>query len=104
MVVFTGQVRTKVIGNDAFQEADTRHHDAAVTKWFLIKTSASCRAAINEAFLIARTGRPGPVLIDLPKDITRRGDRRQPAATSQPPGNQPTTEGNAEADPARRQR
>jgi len=71
IIVFSGQVATKVIGNDAFQEADVTGISRPCTKWnYLIKDIRELPRIINEAFLIATSGRPGPVLIDLPKDIT----------------------------------
>src|SRR5213592_617253 len=71
IIVFSGQVATKVIGNDAFQEADVTGITRPCTKWnYLIKDIRELPRVINEAFLIATSGRPGPVLIDLPKDIT----------------------------------
>jgi acetolactate synthase I/II/III large subunit len=71
ILVFSGQVATKVIGNDAFQEADVTGISRPCTKWnYLIKDVRELPRRINEAFLIATTGRPGPVLIDLPKDVT----------------------------------
>src|SRR4051794_31563697 len=71
IVVFSGQVATKVIGNDAFQEADVTGISRPCTKWnYLVKDIKELPRVINEAFLVATSGRPGPVLIDLPKDIT----------------------------------
>jgi acetolactate synthase-1/2/3 large subunit len=71
IVVFSGQVATKVIGNDAFQEADVTGISRPCTKWnYLVKDIRELPRVINEAFLVAASGRPGPVLIDLPKDIT----------------------------------
>ncbi len=71
IIVFSGQVATKVIGNDAFQEADVTGITRPCTKWnYLVKDVRDLPRVINEAFLIATTGRPGPVLIDLPKDVT----------------------------------
>jgi acetolactate synthase-1/2/3 large subunit len=71
IIVFSGQVATKVIGNDAFQEADVTGISRFCTKWnYLVKNIAELPRVINEAFTIATSGRPGPVLIDLPKDIT----------------------------------
>jgi acetolactate synthase-1/2/3 large subunit len=71
MVVFSGQVATKVIGNDAFQEADVTGITRHCTKWnYLIKDVRQLPQIVNEAFLVATSGRPGPVLIDLPKDVT----------------------------------
>lgn len=71
IIVFSGQVTTKMIGNDAFQEADVTGITRPCTKWnYLVKNLQELPRVINEAFLIATSGRPGPVLIDLPKDIT----------------------------------
>src|SRR5436189_2771388 len=71
MIVFSGQVPTKVIGNDAFQEADVTGITRPCTKWnYLVKDIRELPRVINEAFMIASSGRPGPVLIDLPKDIS----------------------------------
>ncbi len=71
ILVFSGQVPSKVIGNDAFQEADVTGISRPCTKWnYLVKDIRELPRVINEAFAIATTGRPGPVLIDLPKDVT----------------------------------
>ncbi|KAI9686936.1 MAG: Acetolactate synthase, mitochondrial [Bathelium mastoideum] len=71
MVVFCGQVVTSAIGSDAFQEADMVGISRACTKWnVMVKNIAELPRRINEAFEIATSGRPGPVLVDLPKDIT----------------------------------
>lgn len=71
MVCFTGQVPTMLIGNDAFQEADIVGITRPCTKYnYLVKDVADLAQTIREAFYIATTGRPGPVLIDLPKDVT----------------------------------
>lgn len=71
MIVFTGQVVTSAIGSDAFQEADVIGISRACTKWnVMVKSVAELPRRINEAFEIATSGRPGPVLVDLPKDIT----------------------------------
>ena len=70
MVIVTGQVPTQLIGNDAFQEADMCGITRPCTKHnFLVQDIRDLARTIKEAFYIARTGRPGPVLIDLPKDI-----------------------------------
>src|SRR4029450_10242747 len=62
---------TKVIGNDAFQEADVTGITRPCTKWnYLVKNILELPRVVNEAFMIATSGRPGPVLIDLPKDIS----------------------------------
>lgn len=71
LVVFTGQVPTTSIGTDSFQEADVIGISRPCTKWnVMVKNVAELPKRINEAFEIATTGRPGPVLVDLPKDVT----------------------------------
>ncbi len=71
IIVFTGQVATKLIGNDAFQEADIVGITRPCTKYnYLVKDINDLAYIIKEAFYIATSGRPGPVLIDLPKDVT----------------------------------
>lgn len=71
LVVFCGQVVTSAIGSDAFQEADTVGLSQACTKWnVMVKDITELPRRINEAFEIAMSGRPGPVLVDLPKDVT----------------------------------
>ncbi|MHC4693493.1 MAG: thiamine pyrophosphate-binding protein, partial [Planctomycetota bacterium] len=70
LVAMTGQVRTELIGNDAFQEADTTGVTRPVTKYnCIVKDVKDLARLIKEAFHIASTGRPGPVLIDLPVDV-----------------------------------
>ncbi|MBN1622664.1 MAG: biosynthetic-type acetolactate synthase large subunit [Endomicrobiales bacterium] len=72
VVAFTGQVATNLIGNDAFQEADTTGITRPVTKHnYLVKDVRELEQTIREAFYIAATGRPGPVLIDIPVDVAR---------------------------------
>ncbi|KAI8896204.1 acetolactate synthase [Globomyces pollinis-pini] len=71
MVVFCGQVPTTAIGSDAFQEADVVGISRACTKWnVMVRDVSELPRRINEAFEIATSGRPGPVLVDLPKDVT----------------------------------
>lgn len=71
LVCLSGQVPTALIGNDAFQEADTTGITRPVTKYnYLVRRPEDLAPAVHEAFAIARSGRPGPVLIDLPKNIT----------------------------------
>lgn len=71
LVVITGQVPTNLIGNDAFQEADIVGITRPCTKYnYLVRDVAELAATIKEAFYLAKSGRPGPVLIDLPKDVT----------------------------------
>lgn len=70
MVVFTGQVPSSMIGNDAFQEADIIGITRPITKHsYLVKDASELGDVIKEAFYIAESGRPGPVVIDLPKDM-----------------------------------
>ena len=70
IVCLTGQVPTHLIGNDAFQEADTTGITRPCTKHnYLVKDMADLPRVMHEAFYVARSGRPGPVVIDLPKDI-----------------------------------
>ncbi len=70
LVIITGQVPTPLIGNDAFQEADIVGITRPITKHnFLVKDIRELARIMKEAFYIARTGRPGPVLVDLPKDV-----------------------------------
>src|SRR5438093_6023564 len=71
IVCITGQVATHLIGNDAFQEADVVGITRPCTKYnYLVKDVRDLARVVKEAFYIARTGRPGPVVIDLPKDVT----------------------------------
>ena len=70
LVCLTGQVATHLIGNDAFQEADTTGITRPATKHnYLVKKSQDLARVVHEAFYVARSGRPGPVVVDLPKDI-----------------------------------
>ena len=87
MVVFTGQVVTTAIGSDAFQEADVIGISRACTKWnVMVKNVAELPRRINEAFEIATSGRPGPVLVDLPKDVTAAILRKAiPMSSTLPP-------------------
>src|SRR5471032_2647400 len=72
MVVISGQVPSHAIGQDAFQECDTVGITRPVVKHnFLVKDVKDLAETVKKAFFIARTGRPGPVLVDIPKDITR---------------------------------
>jgi len=71
LVALTGQVPTELIGGDAFQEADTVGITRSITKYnYLIKDPRDIHRIIKEAIYIARSGRPGPVVVDLPKDVT----------------------------------
>ena len=70
IVCLTGQVPTHLIGNDAFQEADTTGITRPCTKHnYLVKNVADLARIVHEAFHVAKSGRPGPVVIDLPKDV-----------------------------------
>ncbi|KAJ3780439.1 thiamine diphosphate-binding protein [Lentinula aff. detonsa] len=71
LVVFSGQVATSAIGSDAFQEADVIGISRSCTKWnVMVKDISELPRRINEVFKIATSGRPGPILVDLPKDVT----------------------------------
>jgi len=95
-VFITGQVRTDLIGTDGFQEADTTGITMPVVKHsILIQDPRDIPTAISEAFHLARTGRPGPVLIDVPQDLSRADIDYDPIDSVNLPGYQPTVEGNA---------
>jgi acetolactate synthase-1/2/3 large subunit len=95
-VFITGQVRTDLIGTDGFQEADVTGITMPIVKHSLmIQDPREIPTAIHEAFHIARSGRPGPVLIDIPQDLSRADINYEPADEVRLPGYQPTTEGNA---------
>ncbi len=71
VVIFTGQVPTHLIGNDAFQEVDTVGITRPITKHnYLVKRTEDLARIVKEAFYIASSGRPGPVLVDIPKDVS----------------------------------
>jgi acetolactate synthase-1/2/3 large subunit len=95
IVVFTGQVTTKLIGNDAFQEVDIVGITRPITKHnYLVKDVQDLASTIKAAFYIATTGRPGPVLVDLPKDVlTAKAIFEYPKTVSLRSYN-PTVEGN----------
>ena len=72
MVIFTGQVPTQLIGNDAFQEVDIVGITRPCTKHnYLVQSIDEFPKIIKEAFYLARSGRPGPILVDIPKDVTK---------------------------------
>ncbi|MGD9042057.1 MAG: biosynthetic-type acetolactate synthase large subunit [Desulfobacterales bacterium] len=72
MVIFTGQVPTQLIGNDAFQEVDIVGITRPCTKHnYLVQSTEEFPKIIKEAFYLAKSGRPGPVLVDIPKDVTK---------------------------------
>src|SRR5499433_3700965 len=82
VVCLTGQVPTHLIGNDAFQEADTTGITRPCTKHnYLVKDVNDLARMMHEAFYVARTGRPGPVVVDLPKDILFATGTYTPPAT-----------------------
>ncbi|MBK5292967.1 MAG: biosynthetic-type acetolactate synthase large subunit [Acidobacteriia bacterium] len=96
IVALTGQVSTKLMGSDAFQEADTFGITRACTKHnFLVKTLADLPQAVHEAFYIASTGRPGPVLVDVPKDVFQAQAHYVPVTTIHLPGYKVHTDGHA---------
>jgi len=94
LVAITGQVPSGVIGNDAFQEADIRGITMPVTKHnWLVTRAEEIPQVVREAFYIASTGRPGPVLIDVPKDVLLSQTRFEWPDTVNIPGYRPTTKG-----------
>ncbi len=94
VIAITGQVKTHLIGNDAFQEADTTGITRSITKHnYLVKDIRDLARTIKEAFHIARTGRPGPVVIDVPVDITMAELEGEPDKRIRLPGYKPRTEG-----------
>jgi acetolactate synthase-1/2/3 large subunit len=95
VVFLTGQVRTELLGTDGFQEADILGITMPIVKHsFLIQHPNEIPRAIHEAFHIARTGRPGPVVVDIPQDLSRAEIDYEPVTDVRLPGYQPTTEGN----------
>jgi acetolactate synthase-1/2/3 large subunit len=96
MVAVTGQVPTHLIGNDAFQEADTTGITRPITKYnTLLRDPRLIRRTVKEAFYIAATGRPGPVVIDLPGDVQKALVEDDGDAEIDLPGYKPNIEGNA---------
>jgi len=95
-VFITGQVRTDLIGTDGFQEADVSGITLPIVKHsVMIQDPREIPEAIHTAFHIASTGRPGPVLVDIPQDLSRADIDYEPVDRVNLPGYQPTTEGNA---------
>jgi acetolactate synthase-1/2/3 large subunit len=95
VVFLTGQVRTELLGTDGFQEADTIGITMPIVKHsFLIQHPLEIPRSIHEAFHIARTGRPGPVVVDIPQDLSRGDIPYEPVSDVHLPGYQPTTDGN----------
>jgi len=96
IVAITGQVSTKLIGSDAFQEADTFGITRSCTKHnFMVKKLSELPQAIHEAFHLAASGRPGPVLVDIPKDVFQAQGHYTPVSTIHLPGYRLSTEGHA---------
>ncbi|MEN9316982.1 MAG: Acetolactate synthase isozyme 3 large subunit [Pseudomonadota bacterium] len=94
MVVISGQVPTHAIGEDAFQECDTVGITRPCVKHnFLVKNVKDLASTMKKAFHIARTGRPGPVLVDIPKDVTRDKCRFEYPKTVQMRSYNPVTKG-----------
>lgn len=95
LVVFTGQVGSSLLGTDAFQESDIVGITMPITKHsYQVKDLKDIGRIVKEAFHIASTGRPGPVLIDIPRDIATQLAGDYPEASIQLPGYQPTTKPN----------
>jgi acetolactate synthase-1/2/3 large subunit len=93
IVCLTGQVPTHLIGNDAFQEADTTGITRPATKHnYLVKNAADLARVVHDAFYVARTGRPGPVVVDLPKDILIGPAPYTPPSTAPHRSYRPVTE------------
>src|SRR5271170_3811162 len=96
IVALTGQVTSKLIGSDAFQEADTFGITRSATKHnFLVKNLAELPQIMHEAFHIASSGRPGPVLVDITKDVFQGQAHYAPVSTIHLPGYKVYTEGHA---------
>ena len=94
LVAITGQVHSKLIGSDAFQEADTFGITRPATKHnFMVKTLQELPQIVHEAFYIAASGRPGPVLVDIPKDVFQARGHYAPVDTIHLPGYKVFTEG-----------
>src|SRR5438270_2454056 len=94
IVAITGQVTSKLIGSDAFQEADTFGITRSCTKHnYMVKNVAELPQIIHEAFYIAASGRPGPVLVDITKDSLQAQGNYQPVTSIHLPGYKVFTEG-----------
>jgi acetolactate synthase-1/2/3 large subunit len=95
VVFITGQVRTELLGTDGFQEADIMGITMpAVKHSWMIQHPAEIPRVLHEAFHVARTGRPGPVVVDIPTDLSKADIPYEPVTEVHLPGYQPTTEGN----------
>jgi acetolactate synthase-1/2/3 large subunit len=96
VVFITGQVKTELLGTDGFQEADTMGITMpAVKHSWMITDPREIPRVLHEAFHVARTGRPGPVVVDIPTDLSRMDIPYEPVNDVHLPGYQPTVEGNA---------
>jgi len=94
IVAITGQVPTKLIGSDAFQEADTFGITRSCTKHnYLVKRLEDLAATVHEAFYVSASGRPGPVLVDITKDVFQAQGHYQPVTSIHLPGYKVFTEG-----------
>ncbi len=94
LVAITGQVTSKLIGTDAFQEADTFGITRPATKHnFMVRHVSELPRIVHEAFYLASSGRPGPVLVDIPKDIFQASSQYQPVDSIHLPGYKLYTEG-----------
>src|ERR1700761_8213327 len=95
VVFITGQVQTHLLGTDGFQEADTIGITMPIVKHsFMIQHPMERPRTIHEAFHVARSGRPGPVVVDIPSDLSRADIPYEPVEDVHLPGYQPTTNGN----------
>ncbi len=95
VVFITGQVRTDLLGTDGFQEADTIGITMPIVKHStMIQHPLEIPRALHEAFHIARSGRPGPVVVDIPTDLSRADIPYEPITDVHLPGYQPTIDGN----------
>jgi len=95
VVFITGQVRTDLLGTDGFQEADTIGITMPIVKHsFMVQNPLEIPRFIHEAFHVARTGRPGPVVVDIPQDLSRGDIPYEPVTDVHLPGYQPTIDGN----------
>jgi acetolactate synthase I/II/III large subunit len=95
VVFITGQVRTELLGTDGFQEADIMGITMpAVKHSWMIQHPLEIPRVLHEAFHVARSGRPGPVVVDIPTDLSKADIPYEPVTDVHLPGYQPTTEGN----------
>ncbi len=96
VVFLTGQIRSDLLGTDGFQEADTIGITMpAVKHSFMVTAAEDIPRTIHEAFYLARSGRPGPVLVDIPVDVSKGEIDYQPVTDFELPGYQPSVDGNA---------